>query len=101
MLEERFVLKDSMGLHARPAAQLMMALKDIQSAVTISGNGEQVDGKDVIQILSLGCVQGDQITFTAEGPRGRCKTGGGRSVHRVYCMRRQTAAAVIYAGRLL
>ena len=56
MLEERFVLKDSMGLHARPAAQLMMALKDIQSAVTISGNGEQVDGKDVIQILSLGCV---------------------------------------------
>lgn len=58
MLEERFVLKDSMGLHARPAAQLMMALKDIQSAVTISGNGEQVDGKDVIQILSLGCVQG-------------------------------------------
>ena len=46
MLEERFVLKDSMGLHARPAAQLMMALKDIQSAVTISGNGEQVDGKD-------------------------------------------------------
>ena len=29
---------------------------------------EQVDGKDVIQILSLGCVQGDQITFTAEGP---------------------------------
>ena len=68
MLEERFVLKDSMGLHSRPAAQLMMALKDIQSAVTISGNGEQVDGKDVIQILSLGCVQGDQITFTAEGP---------------------------------
>ncbi len=68
MIERGFVLKDPMGLHARPAAQLMMALREIKSAVTISGNGEQVNGKDVIQILSLGCVKGDEITFMAEGP---------------------------------
>ena len=68
MIERRFVLKDPMGLHARPAAQFMMALREVESAVTISGNGEQVNGKDVIEILSLGCVQGDEITFKAEGP---------------------------------
>lgn len=68
MQEKRFVLTDPMGLHARPAAQLMMALKDVASFVTISGNGQTVDGKDVIAILSLGCLAGDEITFQAEGP---------------------------------
>lgn len=68
MLEERFVLKDSMGLHARPAAELMMALKDVQCAVTISGKGQTVNGKDVIDILSLGCMQGDEVAFRADGP---------------------------------
>lgn len=68
MLKKSFVLTDPMGLHARPAAQLMMALKDFASVVTISGNGQEVDGKDVIAILSLGCLAGDEITFQAEGP---------------------------------
>ena len=68
MLEERFVLKDSMGLHARLAAELMMALKDVQCAVTIIGKGRTVNGKDVIDILSLGCVQGDEVAFLADGP---------------------------------
>lgn len=68
MLEERIVLRDPMGLHARPAAKLMMALKDIESRVTISGNGQVVDAKDVIAILSLGCLEGDEIVFRAEGP---------------------------------
>ncbi|MCD7906947.1 MAG: HPr family phosphocarrier protein [Clostridium sp.] len=68
MLEERFVLEDSMGLHARPAAELMMALRNLECRVTISGKGQTVNGKDVIDILSLGCVQGDEITFQAEGP---------------------------------
>ena len=76
MLEERFVLKDSMGLHARPAAQLMMALKDIQSAVTISGNGEQVDGKDVIQILSLGCVPVSYTHLENQYPQAEWKRAG-------------------------
>lgn len=68
MIEKGYVLKDPMGLHARPAAQLMMALRETKSAVTISGNGESVNGKDVIEILSLCCVKGDVITFKAEGP---------------------------------
>ena len=77
MLEERFVLKDSMGLHARPAAQLMMALKDIQSAVTISGNGEQVDGKDVIQILSPGMCAGGSDHLYGGGAGRREGHGSG------------------------
>lgn len=68
MIEKDYVLKDPMGLHARPAAQLMMALRGIKSDVTISGNGEVADGKDVMKILSLCCVKGDVITFRAEGP---------------------------------
>lgn len=68
MIEKCFVLKDPMGLHARPAAQLMMALREIESVVSISGKGEQVNGKDVIEILSLGCIQGDEVKFQAEGP---------------------------------
>ncbi|MCC8024133.1 MAG: HPr family phosphocarrier protein [Clostridium sp.] len=68
MIERRFILKDEMGLHARPAAMLMMKMRKVLSSVKISCKGEIADGKDVMDIMSLHTVAGDEVVFCIEGP---------------------------------
>ena len=47
LIERSFILKDEMGLHARPAALLMMKMLKVRSDVMISCNGNTADAKDV------------------------------------------------------
>lgn len=68
MIERSFILKDEMGLHARPAAMLMMKMLRVQSAVEIVCNGSHADGKDVMSIMAMNTVAGDKVTFCIEGP---------------------------------
>lgn len=68
MIKRSFILKDDMGLHARPAALLMMKLRKVLSTVKITCKGEQADGKDVMSIMALHTMAGDEVVFCVEGP---------------------------------
>lgn len=68
MIERSFILKDEMGLHARPAALLMMKMLQVQSDVSISCNGNKADAKDVMSIMAMNTVAGDEVVFRIEGP---------------------------------
>lgn len=68
MIKRSFVLKDEMGLHARPAAMLMMKMCRVLSSVEISCRGVLADGKDVMSIMALNTKAGDEVVFTIEGP---------------------------------
>lgn len=55
------------GLHARPAADLMALAKGQKCKVRIQFNDQEVNAKSLLEILSLGVNQGDQIKVLCDG----------------------------------
>jgi dihydroxyacetone kinase phosphotransfer subunit len=67
-LEERFVLPNPEGLHARPASLIVTALGGLDAKLTIrTGDKQAVDGRSPIGLMALGARQGDEIVVAATG----------------------------------
>ena len=62
MKEFTYVIKEELGLHARPAGLLVKEAKKFQSATTLAAAGK------LIAIMSMGVKQGDEVTVQVEGP---------------------------------
>ena len=64
-----YVVKDSMGLHARPAGIMVKQAAGYKSKITIKNdvNGKEADAKRIMGIMALGVKQGNQVTLTIEG----------------------------------
>jgi phosphocarrier protein HPr len=62
-----FVVKDKLGLHARPAGMLVKCAQACGSKISISKNRETVDAKSLLAIMGLGVKQNDVITFSVDG----------------------------------
>ena len=58
---------DPVGLHARPATIAVSAASKFKSDITISYDGQDVNMKSILNIISLGATPGSMITVTAEG----------------------------------
>lgn len=61
------VLRNPLGLHARPAAQLARTAARFEATITVNG----VDAASVLALMGLGAVGGQTITVTAAGPQAR------------------------------
>ena len=59
---------NELGLHARPAAMIANLAINAQSDVWLFKNGEQVDASSIIDILSLACGKGADVTLKIENP---------------------------------
>lgn len=59
---------NELGLHARPAAMIATLALKAQSDVWLCKNGEQVDASSIIDILSLACIKGSDVTLKVENP---------------------------------
>lgn len=68
MVEKRFVLKEELGLHARPAAMLMAKLLPFVSQVDMNCKDRWADAKDAVGILGLEGKAGDTVMVRAIGP---------------------------------
>jgi dihydroxyacetone kinase phosphotransfer subunit len=67
-VQERFVLPNPEGLHARPASLIVTALGGLDAKVTVrSGDKNPVDGRSPIGLMALGARQGDEIVVSASG----------------------------------
>jgi phosphocarrier protein len=66
MISKDITLVNALGLHARPAAQIAMLAAKAVSRVWMISDGEQVDAKSIIDILSLYCPKGSPIRFAVE-----------------------------------
>ena len=62
-----YVVKNPMGIHARPAALLAQACTAFKSVVTISTDDHTADAKDVLQILGLASTKGMTLHVTVDG----------------------------------
>lgn len=61
------VLKNSTGLHARPASLLVKEASKFLSEIKIVKDGKEYNGKSIMGILSIGASKGDDLTIIAEG----------------------------------
>jgi len=61
------IVRNTTGLHARPAALFVQIANKFNSAVTLEKEGECVDGKSIIGILSLGINEGTKVNLLVEG----------------------------------
>lgn len=67
MREFKYVITDSLGIHARPAGEFVKAAKEFEAGVTVSKGGKDADAKKIFALMGLGVKQGDEITVRIEG----------------------------------
>jgi len=67
MTQTTLKLTNRLGLHARPAAQLVQTAAKFSSKVTLAGNNKTVDAKSILSVMTMGLVGGMDITLTADG----------------------------------
>ncbi|GAB6392232.1 MAG: phosphocarrier protein HPr [Treponematales bacterium] len=67
MTEQTITITNRAGIHARPAAMLVQAAKDFKSSIYLEKDGDKINGKSIMGVLTLGAVYGARITISAEG----------------------------------
>ena len=68
MMERKLEVKNEDGLQARVAALVVRVANKYTSEITLEANGERVNGKSIIGIMSLGIFGGETVKIYAEGP---------------------------------
>lgn len=66
MKEFQHVLQNKLGLHAKPASEFVQMVKSLDSAVTVSKDGQVVSADKLLSLASLDVHKGDTITITFE-----------------------------------
>ncbi len=67
MVSFKYVITDPVGIHARPAGNLVKEIKKYDSDVKIFANGKAADGKKLMNLMTLGVKQGNEIEVKVEG----------------------------------
>jgi len=62
-----FIIVNTLGLHARAAAQLVQTANRFRSEVQVEKDGMEVNGKSIMGVLTLAAGKGAQITLSIEG----------------------------------
>jgi phosphotransferase system HPr (HPr) family protein len=55
------------GLHARPCHALVSAALGFQSDVRVRSGAQEVNGKSILELMTLGAACGVELEFLAEG----------------------------------
>ena len=67
MVEKTIAIKNKLGLHARAAVKFVNLANRFGSAVKIVKDGNEIDGKSILGILTLAATQGSQIQLAITG----------------------------------
>jgi phosphocarrier protein HPr len=67
-LTKTMAIKNRLGLHARAAAQLVRTVSQFRAEITVSKDGQEVDGRSILGLLMLAAAQGSIIEVRAAGP---------------------------------
>jgi len=67
-LTKRVNIQNDLGLHARPAALIAAIAQEANSKVWMIRNEDRVDASSIIDILTLACLKGSEITLQIEDP---------------------------------
>lgn len=66
-ITKKVEIKNKLGLHARAAALLVQTVNQFSAEVKISKDGQVVDGRSIMGVLTLAASKGSKIQVEAEG----------------------------------
>ena len=62
-----YVIKDEVGIHARPAGILVKEAKKYQSKIVIVKDGKKAEATKLMALMGLGVKCGDEVTVEVSG----------------------------------
>lgn len=66
MAEFKYIIKDEIGIHARPAGLLVKLVKSLDAAVQISKGEKTADAGKLMAVMGLAAKKGDEITVACD-----------------------------------
>ncbi|MBM7557960.1 HPr family phosphocarrier protein [Halanaerobacter jeridensis] len=66
-MEKKVMIQNETGIHARPASMLVEEASNYDSDVELLKDGQAVNAKSIMGIMSLGIKQSTEVTVRAEG----------------------------------
>jgi len=67
MVTKEVIVKNTTGLHARPATLLVKKASSFKSEISIEYNGKNANVKSLIGVLSLGVTKDAKVSVIASG----------------------------------
>lgn len=67
MKEFNYVIKDELGIHARPAGLLVKEAGKFQSAIKLKKGDKEADAKRIFGVMGLAVKNAEEITVSADG----------------------------------
>lgn len=67
MKKFEYVVKDQLGIHARPAGLLVKEAKNFSSKIMLRKEEKEVDATRLMAVMSLGVKKDQKVTVTVEG----------------------------------
>lgn len=66
-LKKKVIIPNRAGLHARPISRFVEIASKYASPLQVVCNGQTVDGKSIIQLMTLAAGYGTEIEMVSEG----------------------------------
>jgi phosphocarrier protein HPr len=66
-LERTFLIVNTLGLHARAAAQLVQTANRYKAEIHVGKDDSEVNGKSIMGVLTLAAAKGTEIVVRCEG----------------------------------
>ncbi len=68
MISREITIKNSVGLHTRPATFFIQTANNYKSSIWIEKDDRRISAKSLLGVLSMAITQGTTIKIIAEGP---------------------------------
>lgn len=67
MISNTVTIKNTIGLHARPAALFVQTANQFDSDIRIRKENNEINGKSIMGIMAIGIASGETIEIVTEG----------------------------------
>jgi phosphocarrier protein len=67
MVEQLVTIQNRAGIHARPAALVVQTTKDFVSHIYLEKEGDRINAKSIMGVITLAAAYGTEIKIIAEG----------------------------------
>jgi phosphocarrier protein HPr len=67
LIAKTFIIRNKFGLHARPSASFVQTANRFHSEIKVDKDGQEADGKSIMDLMMLAATQGTCITVKAQG----------------------------------
>jgi len=66
-MEIKCIIKDPVGIHARPAAIMTQEANKYEAEITITAHEKSANLKSIMSVMALGVKTGEEVVISADG----------------------------------